>query len=148
MSKMAHFTSGRDGFGFITRPQPLRDLPSQSTPPPFLLQTLPSSEIELSLNSSVDTEICDRCFRIIQGIRYKCSTCPNFNLCETCVDRIEKDTKISVEISFVENCGTENELTTQISSSNDFKNCGSLSPYDHDPEHLFLRLPQSIQESK
>lgn len=58
---MAHWTSGRQGY----RP---RDIPKPPKKNAFHLGVL-----------------CDGCDGKVEGIRYRCSTCPDFDLCSSCI---------------------------------------------------------------
>jgi hypothetical protein len=133
---MAHPTSGRYGFESITQPLPL--------------------VIQLS-STSLD---CDNCSRVIEGVRYKCTTCPNYNLCESCI--IENDRISSVgthvvencgvegyQINIIENCGIEDEHADDpILKDSKKANEDSSSQCRHESGHIFLRIPQSNEQSK
>jgi hypothetical protein len=60
---MGHYTSGRWAYK-------AREVPN---PPP-----LPQNEIHLGV-------LCDGCDCRVEGIRYRCSTCPDFDFCTSCM---------------------------------------------------------------
>ena len=76
---MAHSTSGRDGFQFQT-------LSDTSQQPSGHLNTGVIGNT--ALHSSVSCDHCGQ--KDFPGIRYKCSTCPDYDLCETCITHVEK----------------------------------------------------------
>lgn len=79
---MAHVSSGRKGF-------------HTKTPDFFMMDNSNSFSSNSSANSStyrtVHTGIvCDACrCNPIEGVRYKCLHCPNYNLCSRCMDSRE-----------------------------------------------------------
>jgi hypothetical protein len=61
---------------------------------------------------------CDRCGqRPVVGVRYRCSMCANYDLCESCLIRLEDHSSPTI-----------------------------LPPF-HDPSHLFLRIPKPSNTS-
>ena len=123
---MAHPTSGRYGFQSITcpqppQPQPLSPLVARISP----LQTPPVEEKHSSSLIAVhEGIICDHCSKIIEGIRYKCSTCPNYDLCESCI----------VDNDKVSGAQDVSQIVTQTS--------GGV----HGPGHYFLRIPLPVKQ--
>jgi hypothetical protein len=63
---MAEFTSGRDGFDNLTR----NDRRTPETPP-------------AAVHRSITCDACRMC--PVVGVRYKCSTCPDYDLCADCI---------------------------------------------------------------
>ena len=79
-SRMAHPSSGRQGFeqaSFMMHPSSGRDTLNNN---PFL----PAAAAHATRHSLVS---CDHCgVDPIIGVRYKCSTCPDYDLCSSCMD--------------------------------------------------------------
>lgn len=72
---------------------------------------------------------CDGCCQSpLQGIRYKCVSCPNFDLCTNCMKRVEKQ-------KFSKN--------NRIHQNND-SNSDAARPFLHNPNHFFLRISECI----
>ena len=77
---MFHATSGRDGFA----PMPGPSHPSVS----FGMAHATSGRAGFSALPAVHAGInCDGCGQGVAGTRYKCSMCPNYDLCAACYDR-------------------------------------------------------------
>jgi hypothetical protein len=105
---MAHPTSGRNGFRSI--------------------------EPKIQINSPICEEaiICDGCRNTIEGIRYKCSTCPSHDLCERCI--IKNDNSSHPTMNSSDESGVVSEFGNQT-STNTHSSDGA-----HGPGHLFLRV--------
>jgi hypothetical protein len=78
--RMAHVTSGRVGFGI---PAPQMPPASESSGG----QTQGQGSGQKKENAIVHVGIvCDHCSaNPVSGVRYKCSTCPDYDLCAACV---------------------------------------------------------------
>jgi hypothetical protein len=74
-------------------------VPSPFPQPPQVPQPQPSSLFQRTHNEEVIHEgvNCDGCGqRPLKGIRYKCHNCVNFDLCTTCIERVERDKKSGI----------------------------------------------------
>lgn len=90
---------------------------------------------------------CSNCgMTEIKGVRYKCSQCENFNLCENCESTVEHDInhimiKIRIPIS------TESDLTSKINPKIAYKNEGynySVGPLEFKFKKDFDSLSQQV----
>ena len=75
MLRMLHESSGKDGYA--NRIPQTRMLHSSSGRHGFEQRVPAASHIGVT---------CDSCAKDITGIRYKCTMCPNYDLCSTCMD--------------------------------------------------------------
>ena len=66
--------------------------------------------------------VCNKCGKInLEGIRYKCAQCPNFNLCEKCEDNFNHNIKhIMVKMRYP--AKDESELVSRINRNISYKN--------------------------
>lgn len=134
---MAHLTSGRNGGGFSYQPTPFSANTSGFSVQPtmgatpiasFMINTT-SGRMNNGFTPTVfnsppqvihEGVNCDGCGQApLQGIRYKCSSCPNFDLCSRCIERVENNRAENVR--------------------------GNVQvPLLHDPQHFFLRIAESL----
>lgn len=81
------------------------------------------NENEKNMNKMIHKGItCNRCqMKNIQGIRYKCAQCANYNLCENCENNFNHDMKhIMVKLRYPSK--NENELKSKINKNITYKN--------------------------
>ena len=79
---MAHFTSGREGFNtsFQQRNEPTFAMAHYTSGREGLQSSKP-----LLFHTGI---VCDACgLNPLTGIRFKCSTCPDFDMCASCVEQ-------------------------------------------------------------
>lgn len=89
---------------------------------------------------------CNRCGKEnIQGIRYKCVQCMNYNLCENCENNYIHDMKhIMVKIRFPTN--DDNELNSKINRNISYKN--QDMNYSLEPKKFSLDINSDINMKK
>jgi hypothetical protein len=84
-----------------------------------------SAGAELSTDLIHENVTCDQCrVRPVQGLRYKCSMCPDYDLCACCMDGLE----------------------TQIDMSRRMKVPGQQDTF-HNPSHVFYRIRLPVQSN-
>jgi hypothetical protein len=80
-------------------------------------------ELKDDMNKTIHKGIvCNKCGKKnIEGIRYKCAQCPNFNLCEICEDNFNHNIKhIMIKMRYP--AKNENELVSRINRNISYKN--------------------------
>ena len=80
-------------------------------------------ELKEDMNKTIHKGIvCSKCGKInIEGIRYKCTQCPNFNLCEICEDNFNHNIKhIMIKMRYP--AKNESELVSRINRNISYKN--------------------------
>ena len=80
-------------------------------------------ELKEDMNKTIHKGIvCNKCGKKnIEGIRYKCAQCPNFNLCEICEDNFNHNIKhIMIKMRYP--AKNENELVSRINRNISYKN--------------------------
>jgi hypothetical protein len=98
--RMGNFTSGRDGYDITQGVQQVsiahQTLMANRTSGRVghsLISPYPPTEAEHRHNGVT----CDGCSAGVTGIRYKCLSCPNFDLCARCMDTHETSQMLPLE---------------------------------------------------
>ena len=85
------------------------------------LSKLSQSKISMSVCKTIHNGIkCDKCGKNpIQGIRYKCSTCDNYNLCELCEDLNAMEKFHNIEHDFIRMRNEEKKKVLKNNNDNE-----------------------------
>jgi hypothetical protein len=116
--KMAHPTSGRSGFQSV-QPKPHTN----------------SIHIEEKI-------LCHGCGNALEGIRFKCSICPSYDLCGNCL--VKSDNTATPSLNLSNECAVDLIIPVEDSFDSVEKieaNLSSGEAHVHDPGHIFWRIP-------
>ena len=82
---MAHMASDRDG-GFASRDGGGGMTPSGSPFPPMNLHAMDPALAPDVVHEGISCDLCHA--QPLRGVRYKCTGCPNFDVCATCYEGV------------------------------------------------------------
>ena len=127
---------------FMQSQQPQRAQQPQFSPPPQ-----PTSNVRHHAT-------CDNCFQNIVGIRYKCSSCDDFDLCSACeeLENVHDKSHVFYKIRYLDvnlpNFPTQSKQEQQPATSTQQQSIKSQTPVQQQPAQSQTPVQQSPQSQQ